>query len=144
VSKAEQDIRRKRQVLDYAAQMGNVRKACRYFGIGRASFYRWRQAFTREGGSGLVGKRPVARCHPKTTRPEVVDQVLHLRRTYHLGPMRIVWYLAATTASRSVTRPSTAFSGDTGCDGCRTESDVARCTRIATRNRCRAITSRST
>jgi len=22
-----------------------------------------------------------------------VDKVLHLRRTYHLGPIRIVWYL---------------------------------------------------
>jgi hypothetical protein len=39
VSKAQQDIRRKRQVLEYAQQIGNVRKACRYFGIGRAGFY---------------------------------------------------------------------------------------------------------
>ena len=33
VSKAQHDIRRKRQVLDYAAQHGNVRKTCRHFGI---------------------------------------------------------------------------------------------------------------
>jgi hypothetical protein len=26
--------------------------------------------------------------------PELVEKVLHLRRTYHLGPIRIVWYLA--------------------------------------------------
>ena len=26
--------------------------------------------------------------------PEIVEKVLHLRKTYHLGPMRIVWYLA--------------------------------------------------
>ena len=25
--------------------------------------------------------------------PEVVEKVLHLRRTYHLGPIRIVWYM---------------------------------------------------
>ena len=31
VSKAQRDIRRKRQVLDYAAQHGNVRKTCRQF-----------------------------------------------------------------------------------------------------------------
>lgn len=28
------------------------------------------------------------------TPPEIVDKVLHLRSTYHLGPIRIVWYLA--------------------------------------------------
>ena len=25
--------------------------------------------------------------------PEVEEKILHLRRTYHLGPIRIVWYL---------------------------------------------------
>ena len=94
MSKAQQDIRRKQQVLEYAQRVGNVRKACRYFGIGRSGFYRWRRAFERDGEVGLVNKRPVARFHPKTTRPEIVEQVLHLRRTYHLGPARIVWYLA--------------------------------------------------
>ena len=34
-------------------------------------------------------KEPVNR-----TSPEIVDKVLHLRRTYHLGPIRIVWSLA--------------------------------------------------
>jgi len=94
VFKVQQDIRRKRQVLDYAQQIGNVRQACRYFGIGRAGFYRWRRAFEREGEAGLVNKRPIARFHPQTTRPEIVEPVLHLQRTYHLGPVRIRWYLA--------------------------------------------------
>jgi transposase InsO family protein len=94
VSKAEHDIRRKRPVLEYAKQVGNARKACRFFGVSNASFYRWRHAFERDGEAGLVAKRPVARHHPKTTPPELVEQVLHLRRTYHLGPARIVWYLA--------------------------------------------------
>ena len=61
--------------------------------LGRC-FYVWRAAFERDGEAGLVNKRPVARSHPRTTRQEVVEQVLHLRRTYHLGPKRIVWYLA--------------------------------------------------
>ena len=43
MSNAQQDIRRKRQVLEYAQEMGNVRKACRYFGIGRSGFYRRRR-----------------------------------------------------------------------------------------------------
>jgi len=94
VSKAEHDIRRKRPVLEYAKQVGNARKACRFFGVSRASFYRWRKAFAREGDAGLIAKGPVARGHPKTARPAIVELVLHLRRTYHLGPARIVWYLA--------------------------------------------------
>ena len=53
VSKAQHDIRRKRQVLDYAAQHGNVRKTCRHFGIPRSLFYLWRGAHTREGDAGL-------------------------------------------------------------------------------------------
>ena len=94
MSNAQRDIRRKQQVLEYAKQSGNVRKTCRHFGIPRSLFYVWRRAVEREGEAGLVNRRPIARSHPKTTRPEIVDQVLHLRRTYHLGPIRIVWYLA--------------------------------------------------
>ena len=30
---------------------------------------------------------------PRTSR-EIVDKVLHSRRTYHRGPIRIVWYLS--------------------------------------------------
>jgi transposase InsO family protein len=81
-------------MLDYAVAIGYVRKACRYFGIGRSSFYRWRHRRDREGEAGLANKRPIAYNHPKRTRPEIVEQILHLRRTYHLGPARIVWYLA--------------------------------------------------
>jgi hypothetical protein len=31
--------------------------------------------------------------HPNKTPDEVVEKILHLRRTYHMGPIRIVWYL---------------------------------------------------
>jgi transposase InsO family protein len=31
--------------------------------------------------------------HPNKTPEEVVDKILHLRRTYHMRPIRIVWYL---------------------------------------------------
>ena len=94
MSNAQRDIRRKQQVLEYAKQSGNVRKTCRHFGIPRSLFYVWRRAVERDGEAGLVNRRPIARSHPKTTRPEIVDQVLHRWRTYHLGPIRIVWYLA--------------------------------------------------
>jgi len=93
VSKAQQDIRRKIRALEHAARTGNIRQTCRYFGIPRSLFYLWRAAYQQQGEAGLVNKKPCARFHPKTTAPAIVDQILHLRRTYHLGPIRIVWYL---------------------------------------------------
>ena len=49
VSTAKRDIRRKRQVLEYAERIGNIRKACRHFGISRSLFYVWRDRYAREG-----------------------------------------------------------------------------------------------
>ena len=69
-------------------------KTCRYFGIGRASFYRWRTAYRQLGEAGLVNAKPIPKNPASRTPLEIVDKVLHLRKTYHLGPIRIVWYLA--------------------------------------------------
>lgn len=41
----------------------------------------------------MVNKRSVPHNHPNKAPPAVAEKVLHLRRKYHLGPMRIVWYL---------------------------------------------------
>ena len=41
----ESEIRRKRRVLEHAGESGNVAKTCRYFGVPRTSFYRWRNAY---------------------------------------------------------------------------------------------------
>ena len=40
----QREIQRKLRILRYAEETGHVAKTCRYFGIGRASFYRWRQS----------------------------------------------------------------------------------------------------
>jgi IS30 family transposase len=37
--------------------------------------------------------RRVAHNHPNKTPLEIVDKILHIRRTYHMGLQRIVWYL---------------------------------------------------
>ena len=57
VSNAQRDIRRKRQVLEYAVRIRNIRKTCRHFGIPWLLFYVWRAAFERDGEAGLVNKR---------------------------------------------------------------------------------------
>jgi len=89
----QREIRRKLRVLEHADLTGNVSKTCRYFGVGRASFYRWRGAYRGDGEAGLANNRSVPHNHPNKTPQVVEEKVLYLRRKYHLGPMRIVWYL---------------------------------------------------
>ena len=89
----KRSIRYKEMVLEYARLSGSVLKSCSYFEVQKSTFYRWKNAFDREGEAGLVRKKPVAGSHPRALRPEAVEKVLHLRRTYHMGPQRIAWYL---------------------------------------------------
>jgi len=49
----EREIRRKKRILDHAVESGNVAKTCRYFGIPRSSFYRWRNVYLEYGEEGL-------------------------------------------------------------------------------------------
>lgn len=89
----QREIRRKLRILEHADRNGSVAATCRYFGIARASFYRWRDLYRQHGEEGLINAKPIARNHPNKTPDEVVEKILHLRRKYHLGPIRIVWYL---------------------------------------------------
>ena len=43
MNKDQQEIQRKLRILKHADEIGSVVKKCRYFGIGRSSFYRWRE-----------------------------------------------------------------------------------------------------
>lgn len=90
----KQEIARKLKILRHAEATWEVARTCRYFGIGRASFYRWLTAYRAGGEAALVNGRPIPKNPPNQTPPEIVEKVLHLRQTYHLGPVRIVWYLA--------------------------------------------------
>lgn len=90
----KREVFRKMKVLAYADQIGDVSKACRYFGIGRASFYRWRKALAEQGEVGLISKRSVPHNHPNKTPKAIEEKIINLRKNYHLGPDRITWYLA--------------------------------------------------
>ena len=63
----EREIRRKRRVLEHAVESGNVAKTCRYFGVPRSSFYRWRNAYQEHGEEGLRCKKSIAKSHPNQT-----------------------------------------------------------------------------
>ena len=46
---AQHDISRKLKALNYAKEIGDVSKTCRYFGICRETFYTWKRAFEVHG-----------------------------------------------------------------------------------------------
>jgi transposase len=94
MTQKDREIQRRLRILKHAEEIGHVGRTCRYFSIGRASFYRWKSAFEKHGESGLARKKPIPKNPKNRTPPEIVEKVLHLRKTYHLGPIRIVWYLA--------------------------------------------------
>lgn len=93
MTKDKRNVQRKLRILRYGEEFGHVAKACHYFGIGRASFYRWRKDYAEHGETGLINAPPIPKRHANRTSPEREEKVLYLRRIYHLGPMRIVWYL---------------------------------------------------
>ena len=87
------DIRRKKKVFAYAKEIGNITKACRYFGISRETYYKWKRAYEKSGDEGLINKKPCPE-NPKLRTPKPIEEkILYLRKTYHLGQLRIKWYL---------------------------------------------------
>src|SRR5450631_911646 len=89
----ERDVQRKLKVLRHAEQTGNIAKTCRYFGIGRDGFYRWKTEYQQRGEAGLVNAKSIPKNPANETPPKIVEKIFYLRAKYHLGPIRIVWYL---------------------------------------------------
>ena len=57
----QREMRHKLRVLEHADKTGSVSVMCRYCGIGRSSFYRWREAYRRHGVEGLINAKPIAK-----------------------------------------------------------------------------------
>ena len=93
MTQAQRDIRRKLKVLEHARQTGNISRTCRYFGVSRQTFYQWKRAYERRGEEALLNSKPCPKNPKLRTPPEVEEKILYLRRTYHLGQVRIAWYL---------------------------------------------------
>ena len=53
----KRDAGHKLRVLRHADQIGDIGKACRYFGVGRASFYRWQTTYRQLGMAGLENRK---------------------------------------------------------------------------------------
>lgn len=94
MTQAEQrDISRKLRVLNHAQESGNISKTCRYFGVSRETFYQWKKAYQRGGERALINSKPCPQNPKLRTPAHIEEKILHLRRTYHLGQLRIAWYL---------------------------------------------------
>ena len=89
MSKDRRETARKLRILRHAEETGDVAKTCRYFGIGRSSFYRWRDAYRKGGEEALANKPLIPKWHANRTPIEIEEKVLHLRSKYRLVPMRI-------------------------------------------------------
>jgi transposase InsO family protein len=72
----------------------NVSKTCRYYGISRNNYYRWKRRYDESGPEGLVELHRGPKHSPRATHTEVVGKILYLRQNYHFGPQKIAMYLA--------------------------------------------------
>ena len=70
--KAQHDIARKLKVLNYAIEIGNISKTCRYFGICRETFYKWKRAYEADGASALIDSKPCPAVQADAGFPEKV------------------------------------------------------------------------
>lgn len=93
MTKAQQDINRKLRVLNYAQGIGTISKACRYFGISRETYYQWKRAYESYGESGLINSKPCPQNPTLRMPTQVEEKIIYLRKTYHLGQLRISWFL---------------------------------------------------
>lgn len=89
----ERSVRFKRIVLEYADGLGRDTDAYRDFKVPKSTFYDWKKAFREKGAAGLIRQKPIAINHPNKLPAAVVEKIVELRKTYHLGPERITWYL---------------------------------------------------
>jgi len=89
----KRDIKRKLNVINYAKQIGNIKKACRYYGISRSISYVWLDRYMLYGEKGLINRKPCLE-NPRLRTPEYIEEkVLYLRKKYHFGPEQIILYL---------------------------------------------------
>ncbi|MCP4907937.1 MAG: transposase [bacterium] len=70
----QREIHRKKRVLEYAERIGNINKACRYFGVARSTFYLWRERYRESGDEGLRSRRCGPHNHPNKTPDDVVEK----------------------------------------------------------------------
>ena len=91
----ERRARRRLAVLRHVEEVsGNVAATCRYYGISRECYYRWRRRYETDGLEGLKDRSHRPHHSPRATQAEVVEKIIWLRKHYHFGSAKIAMYLA--------------------------------------------------
>jgi transposase-like protein len=86
--------KRRLAILRHAEEStGNLALTCRYYGISRQVFDKWRRRYDQHGLDGLRDRSHGPRVCPNATRTEVVGKIIYLRQHYHVGPAKIAMYL---------------------------------------------------
>jgi transposase len=67
----------------------SVARTCRYFGISRPTFYRWKGRYDAHGAAGLGDRPRTPHRSPRATASEVVSKILYLREQDHFGAGKI-------------------------------------------------------
>ncbi len=81
-------------VLRHAEEVtGNVAQTCRYYGISRNTFYKWKRRYEEQGEQGLRDRSSCPRRSPRATSAEVVGKIMYPRQSYHFGTQKIAMYL---------------------------------------------------
>jgi transposase InsO family protein len=90
----QRKVRHRLAVLRHAEEVtGNVALTCRYYGISRQIFYKWRRRYEELGEDGLRDGSSRPHHCPHETPAEVVGKIIYLRQHYHFGPLKISMYL---------------------------------------------------
>jgi len=71
----------------------NVSQTCRYFGVSRKTFYKWKARYEEHGEIGLCDRSRAPHRSANATPANVIGKILYLRKKYHFGPERIARYL---------------------------------------------------
>ena len=96
MTKAEQArlVTWRSRILQHASGENRaVAQTCRYFGISRKTYYKWKRRHTAHGDAGLCDRPRAPQRSPHATPPEVVSKILYLRQQYHFGAGKIADYL---------------------------------------------------
>ena len=73
--------KRRLAVLQHAEEVsGSVAATCRYYGISRTVFYRWKRRYEDGGIDGLKDRSSAPLHCPTITHPQVVEKIIHLRQ----------------------------------------------------------------
>jgi transposase InsO family protein len=86
-------VQKKLSLPELGEYLQNVSEACRIHGCSRQHFYDIKKAYESQGLDGLKEKTRRKPCHKNRVAPEIEEKIIYLRRKYHLGQLRISWFL---------------------------------------------------